>query len=156
MRDTLDSNEAFIYALNVDCILIGGNYNVDFVRTNAHTTEFNNLLNNVNLTPCINAKTHAVTFTRRQGDVTSCTDSFSVSHTLALDNVGAKYALIDDYDIYEVNLSDHSLLLLNINFAPYGLHDSSMSSGSLVLVYMQPGKKPPMTILPIIKPSFLT
>ena len=24
MRDTLDSLEAFIYALNVDCILIGG------------------------------------------------------------------------------------------------------------------------------------
>ena len=79
MRDTLDSLEAFIYALNVDCILIGGDYNVDFLRINAHTTEFNNILNTVNLTPCINALTHAVTFTRRQGDVTSCIDHFSVS-----------------------------------------------------------------------------
>ena len=40
MRDTLDSLEAFICALNVDCILLGGDYNVDFLRTNADTTEF--------------------------------------------------------------------------------------------------------------------
>ena len=38
--------------------------------------------------------------------------------------------MIDDYDIYEVNLSDHSPLLLNINFAPYGLHNINMSFGS--------------------------
>ena len=130
MRNTLDSLEAFIYALNVDYIFIGGDYNVDFLRTNAHTTEFNNFLNNVNLTPCINALTHTVTFTRRKGDVTSCIDYFSVLRMLVSDTACAQYALIDNYDISEVNLSDHSPLLLNINFASYGLHKINMFSGS--------------------------
>ena len=33
-------------------------------------------------------------------------------------------------NISEVNLSDHSPLLLNINFAPYDLQNINMSSGS--------------------------
>ena len=34
--DTLHELETFIYSLGVDCIMLAGDFNVDFMRNNAH------------------------------------------------------------------------------------------------------------------------
>ena len=47
----------------------------------------------------------------------SCIDHFSISSYLATDTTCVKYALLDDHDISEVNLSDHCPVLLQVNFA---------------------------------------
>ena len=36
MHDTLNTFEAYINSLDIVCITIGGDYNVDFSRVNAH------------------------------------------------------------------------------------------------------------------------
>ena len=117
MHDTLNTLEAFVSSLNVDCIIIGDDYNVNFSRVNAHTVELVSFLNNINVTPYTNSITHPISFTRNHGDVFSCINHFSISGYLATDTTCVKYVLLDDHDISVVNLSDHCPVLLQGNFA---------------------------------------
>ena len=57
IHDTLNTLEAFISSLNVDCIIIGGDYNVDFHVFNAHKVELVSFLENTNVIPCTNSLT---------------------------------------------------------------------------------------------------
>ena len=94
MHDTLYTLEAFISSLNVDRIIIGGDYNVEFSRVNAHTVELVSFLKNINVT---NSLTHPISFTRNQGDELSSIDHFSISGYLATDTICVKYALLDGH-----------------------------------------------------------
>ena len=69
------------------------------------------------MTSCTNSLTHPISFTKNRGDVFSCTDHFFISGYLATDTTCVKCALLDDYDISEVNLSDHCPVLLQVNSA---------------------------------------
>ena len=45
MHDILDSLETFILSIDVDCVIISVDCNVDLSRVNAHTIELMNLFN---------------------------------------------------------------------------------------------------------------
>ena len=72
---------------------------MDFSRANAHTAEFVNFLDNVNVKPCISLIANTINFTRKQGHVLSCIDHFAISGAFSSANTCIKYALIEDTDI---------------------------------------------------------
>ena len=59
-----DIFETFILSLglDVDCVIIDGNCNVDFSRFNAHASELVNLFHCINVKPCITSPNHDVSF----------------------------------------------------------------------------------------------
>ena len=78
LNDTLDLLETFIFSLDVDCVIIGGDCNVDFNRLNAQTTSFNNFCKRVNMKPCVSFLNYVFNFTRKQDGFSSTIDALPV------------------------------------------------------------------------------
>ena len=50
--DTLHELETFIYLFDVDCIMLVGDLNVDFMQNNAHSNYLRSFCHSLNLTNC--------------------------------------------------------------------------------------------------------
>ena len=105
----------------MDCVIIGGDCNVDFNRLNAQTTSFNNFCKRVNMKQCVSFLNNVFNFTREQNGFSSTIDHFIVSSDFASNKCCSSYVLCDDSALGEVNFSDHCALPLSINLNAAGL-----------------------------------
>ena len=136
LLDTIDCLETFIYSLDVDGIILGGDLNTDFLRDNAQSRCVSAFCERINIVPCITFVHPSLNYTRSHNDVSSFIDHFAVSNAFANTSYCTNYTVCDDSFMNEVNLSDHCGLCINIAIPP-----------GIVPNIVQPQSKPSHSVL---------
>ncbi len=130
LTNTIDELETFIFSLNADCILLGGDFNTDFSRSNGQTNVVSDFCKRVNLTPHISFIEPNFQFTRSNGEIHSFIDHFAISSSFASLHACSNWSQVDDCVLHEVNLSDHCAISFTLTLPTDDAtvtHDTSYS-----------------------------